>query len=150
MLIGTPMSGSQADDWDDEKWQAFVKRYQDAYPESERYSSPSLYATNYYNATVAALTALEDQRRSRRRSGQFPRRARQGRTRRSERPHHTRREPPGNRLDLHHRGHEGEDGNLYNKFVSKADNVNQTLGMSPEEFRAIGLPGRDTPECSAN
>jgi branched-chain amino acid transport system substrate-binding protein len=27
LLIGTPMSGSQADDWDDPDWQAFVKRY---------------------------------------------------------------------------------------------------------------------------
>jgi hypothetical protein len=30
----------------------------------------------------------------------------------------------------------------------KVDDVNQTLGMKPEQFRAIGLPGRNTPDCS--
>ena len=44
---------------------------------------------------------------------------------------------------------EGEDGNLYNTFKSKVDDVDQQLGMSPEEFEALGLPSRDTPDCDA-
>jgi hypothetical protein len=44
---------------------------------------------------------------------------------------------------------EGEDGNLKNVLVSKTENVNQTLGMTPDEFRAMGLPSRDTPDCAA-
>jgi branched-chain amino acid transport system substrate-binding protein len=150
-LIGTPMSGSQADDWDDPKWQAFVKRYQDAYPEGERYASPSLYATNYYNATVAALTALE---------------AINGELDADQANFHAalsalELDAPNGRIVLDANRQaigstfitevtEAADGTLYNKFVSKADNVDQTLGMSPDEFRAIGLPGRDTPDCSAN
>jgi branched-chain amino acid transport system substrate-binding protein len=43
---------------------------------------------------------------------------------------------------------EDENGELYNTFVSKVEGVTQTLGMTPEEFRAIGLPGRDTPQCN--
>jgi hypothetical protein len=44
---------------------------------------------------------------------------------------------------------EGADGELYNTFVKKVDDVAQTLGMTPEEFAEIGLPGRDTPDCEA-
>ena len=42
---------------------------------------------------------------------------------------------------------ENAKGELYNKFVGKVDNVTQTLGMTPEQFKAIGLPGRNTPAC---
>jgi ABC-type branched-subunit amino acid transport system substrate-binding protein len=151
MLIGTPMSGSQADDWQDEKWQAFVQRYRDAYPESERYSSPSLYATNYYNATVAALTALEEvggdlsdgQKMFRDALAKVELDAPNGHIKLDEN-----RQAIGSTFITE--VVEGDDGNLTNTFVSKADNINQTLGMTPEEFRAIGLPGRDTPECDAN
>ena len=151
LLIGTPMSGSQADDWDDPEWQAFVKRYQEAYPESERYPSPSLYATNYYNATNAALTALEaiggelddDQANFREALAAVELDAPNGKIRLDEN-----RQAIGSTFITEVT--EAPDGSLYNKFVSKADDVNQTLGMSPEEFRAIGLPGRDTPECKAD
>ena len=35
-------------------------------------------------------------------------------------------------------------GNLYNKVLKKIDNVNQTLGMSPAEFK---IGSRDEPNC---
>jgi hypothetical protein len=41
------------------------------------------------------------------------------------------------------------DGTLSNKMVGRVDNVTQTLGMTPEAFRAMGLPSRDTPNCKA-
>lgn len=44
---------------------------------------------------------------------------------------------------------EGDDGELYNTFKAKVDNVDQKLGMTKEEFDAIGLPSRDTPDCAA-
>ena len=59
-LVGTPSSGPQADTWDDPKWQEYVKAYQDAFPPDERFASPSLLATNYYNATNAALQCLDE------------------------------------------------------------------------------------------
>ena len=37
--------GVQSDDWDDPAWQAYVKAYQDFFPENERFPSPSLFAT---------------------------------------------------------------------------------------------------------
>ena len=41
------------------------------------------------------------------------------------------------------------DGNLHNTFKAKVDNVDQKLGMSKEEFDAMGLPSRDTPDCAS-
>jgi len=35
-------------------------------------------------------------------------------------------------------------GNLYNRVVKKIDNVNQTLGMPPAEFK---IGSRDVPAC---
>ena len=43
-LIGTPASGPQADSWDDPKWQAYVKAYQDAFPPDKRFPSPHEWA----------------------------------------------------------------------------------------------------------
>ena len=43
---------------------------------------------------------------------------------------------------------EGEDGTLHNEMVAQQDNVTQTLGMTPEDFKAMGLPSRDTPDCA--
>jgi hypothetical protein len=34
-------------------------------------------------------------------------------------------------------------------MVGKAENVTQTLGMTADEFRAMGLPSRDAPDCNA-
>ena len=59
-LIGTPSSGPQADDWDNAQWQGFIKQYQDAFPPDERFGSPSLLATSYYNATKAAFMCLDE------------------------------------------------------------------------------------------
>ena len=44
---------------------------------------------------------------------------------------------------------EDGEGGLKNEFKSRTDDVNQTLGMSVEEFTAMGLPSRDTPDCAA-
>ncbi|MEO1143958.1 MAG: ABC transporter substrate-binding protein, partial [Pseudomonadota bacterium] len=59
-LIGTPSAGPQSNTWENEKWQAYVKAYQDAFPPDQRFPSPSLLATGYYNATTAALTCMNE------------------------------------------------------------------------------------------
>ena len=48
-LIGTVSGGPQADTWEDPRWQAFVKAYQDAWPPEKRFTGPSLGGTYYYN-----------------------------------------------------------------------------------------------------
>ena len=58
-LIGTVSGGPQADTWEDPRWQAFVKAYQDAWPPEKRFTGPSLGGTYYYDLTMAVLLALD-------------------------------------------------------------------------------------------
>ena len=39
------------------------------------------------------------------------------------------------------------DGNLATKLVNKIDNVEQTLGLTPEQFATLGIPSRDVVDC---
>ena len=147
-LIGTVAASGQADTWDNPKWQAFVKAYQDAFPPDQRFASPSLLATNYYNSAVAVFTALDqiggdlsgghDQFREALRNMVLD-------------------APNGEiRLDDNRQAIgtnfvtevvEDADGNLVSNVVKVVENINQTLGYDPEVFAKIGLPGRDVPEC---
>ncbi|HSP26702.1 MAG TPA: ABC transporter substrate-binding protein, partial [Saliniramus sp.] len=147
-LIGTPTSGPQADTSDDPAWTTFVETYQASFPEAERFPTPSLFATGYYNATKAALMALEaidgelddDQANFHQALSEVVLDAPNGRITLDDN-----RQAIGTVFVTEVT--EGPDGALFNQLVAKADNVNQTLGLSPDEFRALGLPSRDTPEC---
>ncbi|MGD9920767.1 MAG: ABC transporter substrate-binding protein, partial [Pseudorhodoplanes sp.] len=114
----------------------------------ERFPSPSLYATNYYNATNAVIKALDavkgnlddNQVAFRKALSEVVLDAPNGRI----------------KLDQNRQAigptfitevSENNKGELYNKFVGKVDDVTQTLGMTPDQFKAIGLPGRNTPAC---
>jgi branched-chain amino acid transport system substrate-binding protein len=44
---------------------------------------------------------------------------------------------------------DGEGGLRKVELKARVDNINQTLGMTADEFRAMGLPSRDTPDCAA-
>ncbi len=37
---------------------------------------------------------------------------------------------------------------MTSKMVAKTENVNQTLGMTTDQFRALGLPSRDVVDCA--
>ncbi|MDP5218876.1 ABC transporter substrate-binding protein [Ruegeria sp. 2205SS24-7] len=147
-LIGVPSSGPQADTWDDEKWQTYVKSYQDTFPPDQRFPSPSLLATGYYNATTAAMSCLE-QVEGDLSDGQA--------AFRSCLTDLTLEAPNGTiKLDQNRQAIgsnfvtevvELDDGTLANKLVKKVDDVNQTLGIEPEKFASIGLPSRDVPVC---
>ncbi|MGI9400054.1 MAG: ABC transporter substrate-binding protein [Rhizobiaceae bacterium] len=147
-LIGTPSSGPQADTWDNPKWQAFVKSYQDAFEPDKRFPSPSLLATGYYNATNAALQCLNDV------NGDLS-------------DNHSafrgclaslELDAPNGMIKLDDNRQaigsnfvievfEQDDGNLATKMVSKVDGVTQTLGDDEAAFRALGLPSRDIVDC---
>jgi ABC-type branched-subunit amino acid transport system substrate-binding protein len=147
-LVGTPSSGVQADDWDDPAWQTYVKEYQEMFPDG--FPTPSLFATNYHNATLGTLLALESI------NGELDEDQANFHAALSAMEFDT----PNGHIKLDHNRQaigsvfitevvEGADGELYNTFVKKVDDVAQTLGMTPEEFAEIGLPGRDTPDCEA-
>jgi len=149
-LIGTPTSGPFAVDSPDEAWQSYVAAYQAAFPESERFPTPSLFGLGYYTATLAALTALDEV------GGDLS----NGQAALMQALSTMSLETPTGTVTLNENRQasgsvfvtevvEGADGNLTTVFRARVDNVTQTLGMTAEEFRAMGLPSRDTPDCDA-
>jgi len=147
-LIGVPSAGPQADTWDNPKWQAYVKAYQDGFPPDKRFPIPSLLATGYYNALTAVITVInqvngdlsDGQKKFREGLSKLVLDAPNGKI-----------VLDGNRQAI------GtnfvvevavqKDGSLATKLVSIKENVNQTLGIDPARFAKIGLPSRTTPEC---
>jgi len=150
-LVGTPSAGPQSDTWDNEKWQAYVKAYQDAFPPDQRFPSPSLLATGYYNATTAALTCMNEI------NGDLSdghKGFRQCLTNlQLDAPNGTitldkNRQAIGNNFVSE--VVELADGSLTNKTVQVIPNVNQTLGIDEAAFAKIGLPSRENPSCNAS
>ncbi|MGQ0566853.1 MAG: ABC transporter substrate-binding protein [Gemmobacter sp.] len=149
-LVGTPTSGALAEDNPAPEWQAYVKAYQDAFPEAERFPSPSLFGVGYYNATLAAIAALN----------QIDGDLSDGQKKFHAALSALQLQTPLGVVTLNENRQatgtvyvnevvETADGGLANKMVAQQDNVTQTLGMTPEAFTAMGLPSRDTPDCDA-
>ncbi|MEM1313724.1 MAG: ABC transporter substrate-binding protein [Pseudomonadota bacterium] len=149
MLIGTPSSGPQADDYDSDDWRAFVQAYQDAREPENRFPSPSLVATTYYNSTKAALMCIDQT------GGELG----EGQAAFRECLQNLKMDAPNGRITLDENRQaigtnfvtevfKTDAGNLGNKLVKVVSDVNQTLGMSKAEFDAIGLPSREVVECS--
>ena len=149
-LIGTPTSGPLAEDNPDPAWQDYVAAYQEAFPEDERFPSPSLFGVGYYVATQAAIQALnavegdlsDGQAAFQEALATMPLDTPLGTVTLNEN-----RQATGS-VFINEVVEDGEGG-LRNEFKARQDDVNQTLGMSVEEFTAMGLPSRDTPDCAA-
>ena len=150
-LIGTPSSGPQADTWDDPKWQAYVKAYQDTFAPEDRFPSPSLLATGYYNATSAMLQCVDAV------NGDLG----EGQAAFRDCLKNLTLDAPNGTITLDENRQaiganfisevvEMPDGTLATQLVKKVENVNQTLGIDPAAFAAIGLPSRDVPECKTS
>lgn len=150
-LIGTPSSGPQADTWDNEKWKAYVKSYQDTFPPEERFPSPSLLGTGYYNATNAAAQCMDKV------GGDLS----DGQGAFRDCLSTLELDAPNGKITLDENRQaigtnfvsevvELDDGSLATKLVLIKENVNQTLGIDPDAFAKIGLPSRDTPECKTS
>jgi ABC-type branched-subunit amino acid transport system substrate-binding protein len=149
-LIGTPTSGWLAEDNTDPAWTEYVAAYQAAFPESERFPSPSLFGTGYYIATLAAIQGLNAV------EGDLS----DGQAKYREALSNLELQSPLGTITLNENRqatgtvfiNEVQDdgaGGLKNVMVGKVEGVTQTLGMTPDEFRAMGLPSRDTPDCAA-
>ncbi|MCY3983743.1 MAG: ABC transporter substrate-binding protein [Roseovarius sp.] len=150
-LIGVPSSAPQADNWENPKWQAFVKKYQDAFPPDKRFPFPALMSVGYYNATMA-MSQCMDQIGGDLSDGHAALRACLS---------SIELDAPNGKIALDENRQaigtnfltevvEMADGTLSNQVVKVIENVNQTLGMDPELFAKIGTPARDVPECKAS
>ena len=42
-----------------------------------------------------------------------------------------------------------DDGTLATELVEKIEGIEQTLGLTPEQFAELGLPSRDVVDCEA-
>ena len=128
------------------EWKAFVADYKKNFPVSAGgFPSPACSRIVYYINMKAALDgARRGQGRPVRRPGEVPRGALEDDAEDADRRRQARRQPAGDRHDLHHRGGQGRRRATYNKVVRKVDNVDQMLGMTKEEFK---MGSRDEPDC---
>ncbi len=150
-LIGTPSAGPQADTWDDPKWQAYVKSYQDTFAPEDRFPSPSLLATGYYNAGHAVAQCMDKI------DGDLS----DGHAGLRSCLSSLELDAPNGKITLDENRQaigtnfvsevvEVEGGGLATKLVSMKEGVNQTLGIDAAAFAKIGLPSRDAPECKTS
>ena len=147
-LVGVVSAGPQADTWDDPRWQAFVKAYQQAWPPEKRFAGPSLCATNYYDETTAALLALDKvngdlsdgHKKFRAALASLVLDAPNGQMKLDEN-----RQAIGTSFVTE--VVKDKNGDLVSKVVQVVPNVDQRLGFSKAVFDRIGLPGREVPVC---
>jgi branched-chain amino acid transport system substrate-binding protein len=150
-LVGVVSAGPQADTWDNPRWQAFVKAYQDAWPPEKRFTGPSLCATNYYDETTAMLLALDKvngdlsdgHKKFREALTTLVLDAPNGQMRLDEN-----RQAIGTSFVTE--AVKDQNGDLVSKVVQVVPNVDQRLGFSKAVFDNIGLPGREVPVCKKN
>ncbi len=145
-LVGTISAGPVADSFDGADWKAFVSDYQKTYPVSAGgFPSPSLFAFVYYVNMKAALDGLAAV------NGDLSGGQAKYREALSKMVLKT---PTGDvRLDGNRQAIgttfvtevvKDAQGNLSTKVSRKVDNIDQTLGISKEDFK---MGSRDVPAC---
>jgi branched-chain amino acid transport system substrate-binding protein len=145
-LVGTISAGPVADSFDGPEWKAFVADYQKNFPVSAGgFPSPSLFAYVYYVNMKAALDGLAAV------NGDLSGGQAKYREALSKMVLKT---PTGDvRLDRNRQAIgttfvtevvKDAKGELTTKVSRKVDNIDQLLGMKPEEFK---MGSRDVPSC---
>ena len=148
LAIGIPSAGPQADVWDNAKWNAWVKLYQDSFPADKRFTSPSLTGTAYYNDFNAVFQILNDIKGD---LSDGHKKFREGLAK-------LELDAPNGKIKLDQNRQavgtnfitevvELPNGDLVNKAMKVIPDVKQTLGFTPEQFAKLGLPSRTNPEC---
>jgi branched-chain amino acid transport system substrate-binding protein len=142
-LLGTPSAGPIADSYDAPEWKKFVADYKKNFPDG--YPSPSLFAVVYYTNMKATLDALEAVKGDLSDGHKKYREAMAKMSLKLPTGVHT--------LDSNRQAIgstfitevvKDSQGNLYNKVLRRVDNVNQTLGTPPAQFK---IGSRDEPDC---
>ncbi len=145
VLIGTPAAGPTADTNDAPAWLAFTEAYK---KQPNAFPSPSLFAHAYYINMKAAILGLNEV------NGDVS----DGGAKLREALAKLSFDTPTGKVSLDKNRNaiadiyltevvEGPDGNLLNKLIKVVPQVNQTLGIPEEEFKALGAVSRDNPSC---
>ena len=139
VLKGTPTSGPFAADNTDPAWTSYVKLYQESFPASQRLPSPSLFGLGYYTATLAAIKGLEAV------GGDLS----NGQAKLKEALNKLQLDSPVGKITLNEnrqatgtlrqRSGRWTGRQLDQQDGGQTENVNQTLGMTAAQFRALGL-----------
>ena len=146
LVVGTPSGGPISDTWDNPNWKKFVAQYKKQFPKG--FPSPSLFAHAYYINTKAALLTLDKV------GGDLSDGGKKFRMELSKLSFDT----PTGKVSLDERRQaigdifitevtKGPDGNLLNKTLKVIPQVNQTLGVSYDEFLKYGPVSRENPMC---
>jgi branched-chain amino acid transport system substrate-binding protein len=128
-----------------------VKAYQDGFPASDRFPTPSLFGVGYYKATLAAIAGLNEVKgdlSGNQAAFQAALSKLKLKTPLGEISLNENRQASGT-VFINEVAEGGADGNLRIRNVARAENVTQTLGMTADQFRAMGLPSRTAPDCKA-
>ncbi len=145
-IIGTPSAGPIADNNTEPAWLAFVDAYKKAFPDG--LPSPSLFAHAYYVNTKAALLALKEV------NGDLSGGQKKFREALSKLKFDTPTGPVS--VDANRNGianqyvtvvAKKDDGTLYNAVQSVTKDVNQTLGLQPNDPLFAKPVGRHSPDC---
>ena len=146
-LLGTASAGPMADSIDTPAWKKFVADYKaagfkDAFP------SPSLFAFLYYVSTEAALLGL-DQVKGDLSNNQTAYKAALSKLEFDGPAGHIKLDANRNAITNTYITEvaKAADGSFYNKVTKVVENVDENLGLSPEEFKKMGLGNRDNPNC---
>ncbi|MEX0407876.1 ABC transporter substrate-binding protein [Aquibium sp. LZ166] len=145
VLIGTPSAGPVADTNDTPAWNSFVEAYK---KQPGAFPSPSLFAHAYYVNMKAALLALEEV------GGDVS----DGGAKLRDALSKVSFDSPTGKVSLDANRNaiadiyltevtETADGTLLNKLIKVVPQVNQTLGIPEDEFRALGAVSRENPSC---
>lgn len=144
-LAGTLGAGPIGDTWDNPAWRKYVADYRAAFRDG--LPTPSLFATAYYQNMMAALTALDTVRGDLSNNHQALRQTLSTMTLNG---------PTGPvRLDANRNAianvfltEVAKEGNaLVNKVLRVIPNVNQTVGMAPDQFMQMGFAARNSLEA---
>jgi branched-chain amino acid transport system substrate-binding protein len=145
-LVGTPAAGPMADTLDTPEWKQFVADYKAAFKDG--FPTPSLFAYLYYINTRATLEGLDAVKGDLSGNQAKYRQALQNVKFNG---------PAGEvRIDKNRNGVgttyitevvKGADGQFVNKVVKSVPNISQTLGLSEDDFKKMGLGSRDVPDC---
>lgn len=145
-LIGTISGGPLSGTWKDARWEKFVKAYQTQFPKG--FPEPTIFSHGYYINTKAALLALQEVK------GDISDGGKKMRAVLSKLSFDT----PTGMVSLDERRQaigdiflteviRDTDGKLKNKTIKVIPKVNQTLGLSYEQFLKYGQVSRTNPVC---
>jgi branched-chain amino acid transport system substrate-binding protein len=145
-LIGTITASPTSDTADEPAWNEYVKVYKETFPDGLPY--PGLFALSYYNETVGVLKAL-DQVKGDLGDGQKKFMEALAKVEFDGPTGHIKLDSNRQAIGPNYVSEiqKGADGKLAANVISKAENIDQTMGLGADSPYLAEPVGRDFPDC---